>query len=269
MDVRPPLVPDNKAPKPMNPRKCPLDDPSIAAESRARLDTFARDSRRDAAHAGRDAEGAIIVSFVRMELLRSTPWTTTRPSDGLHGVQHGDEHLSIVEVGRRHLHTQGDAVLIDEEVILRAWPAPVGRIRAGFWAPFFAGTIEASSAARSQAILSARPSSSSKSWCNRSQTPACCQSRSRRQQVIPLHPSSCGRSSHGMPVRSTKRMPVRATRFGTGGRPPHGLGRWIGKRGSMRSQSPSGTNSLPIPARVRSVLRLSSNRTQRGSVRYS
>ena len=37
----------------------------------------------------------------------------------------------------------------------------------------------------------------------------------------------------------------------------------------MRSQSPSGTNSLPMPARVRSVLRLSSNRTQRSSVRYS
>ncbi len=76
MNVRPPLVPDDKAPKSMNPPKRPLDDPSIAAESRARLDAFAGDSRRDAAHAGRDAEGAIIVSLVRMELLRPSPWTT-------------------------------------------------------------------------------------------------------------------------------------------------------------------------------------------------
>jgi hypothetical protein len=107
MNVRPPLVPHDEAPKPMNPRERPLDDPSIATESRARLDAFARDPRRDAAHAGRDAEGAIIVGFVRVELLRPTPGTTARAADGRHGVQHRDEHLPLVKVGRRHLHTQG------------------------------------------------------------------------------------------------------------------------------------------------------------------
>jgi hypothetical protein len=50
-----------------------------------------------------------------------------------------------------------------------------------------------------------------------SHTPVACQSRSRRQQVMPdPQPISCGRYSQGMPVRSTKRIPVKAWRSGTG-----------------------------------------------------
>src|SRR5512132_1720837 len=106
MNVRPPLVPHDEAPKPMNPRERPLDDPPVATESLARLDAFARDPRRNAAQTGRDAVGAVIVGFVRVELLRPTPGTTARAADGRHGIQHRDEHVPIVEVGRRHLYAQ-------------------------------------------------------------------------------------------------------------------------------------------------------------------
>ena len=51
----------------------------------------------------------------------------------------------------------------------------------------------------------------SMAWCNRSQTPAAFQSRRRQQQVMPLpYPRDWGRSSHGMPVCSTNKMPLRA-----------------------------------------------------------
>jgi hypothetical protein len=54
----------------------------------------------------------------------------------------------------------------------------------------------------------------------------------RRQHVMPLpQPISWGSISQGMPLRRTKRMPVRAARSGTGGRPPFGLRRRFGSRG--------------------------------------
>ncbi len=57
-----------------------------------------------------------------------------------------------------------------------------------------------------------------------SQTPATCQSRSRRQQVMPLpQPIFCGKSSHGMPLFNTNRMPANVARSGTRGRPPFGF----------------------------------------------
>jgi hypothetical protein len=82
--------------------------------------------------------------------------------------------------------------------------------------------------------------------CSRSQIPALCQSRRRRQQVMPLpQPISRGSCSHGMPVESTNRVPVSTARLGMRGRPPVGLGPSAGKRGSITVQSSSPTSSSP------------------------
>ncbi len=65
-----------------------------------------------------------------------------------------------------------------------------------------------------------------------SQTPSACQSRKRRQHVIPLpKPSSLGRSSHGIPVCKTNRMPFNAARSSTRGRPPLVEGSTTGNSG--------------------------------------
>jgi hypothetical protein len=130
---------------------------------------------------------------------------------------------------------------------LRARFAAIRRVRADGDAPFLAETLALSSAARLQSIRSAAPSRSRSARWSRSQTPACCQSRSRRQQVTPEpQPISGGSSSHGMPLLSTKRMPVRAARSGTRGRPPLGLGGSDGNSGSMMAHNSSGNRSLLI-----------------------
>jgi hypothetical protein len=68
--------------------------------------------------------------------------------------------------------------------------------------------------------------------------PPVCQSRRRRQHVIPdPHPSSCGSICQGMPLRRTKTMPVRHARSETRGRPPLGRRGRIGKSGSTRSHN--------------------------------
>jgi hypothetical protein len=90
-------------------------------------------------------------------------------------------------------------------------------------------------------------SQSSSAKCIRSQTPARCQSRRRRQHVIPdPHPSSCGSICQGIPLRRTKTMPVRHARSETRGRPPCGRRARIGKKGSTRFHNRSGSNAAAI-----------------------
>jgi hypothetical protein len=117
-----------------------------------------------------------------------------------------------------------------------------------------AGTLAESEDALEQSISSARPSLSSKARCNRSHTPASRQSRSLRQHVEPEpQPISLGSISQGMPVLSTKTMPVRAARSGTRGLlPPLGLGGSGGSSGSTISHSSSVTNSFVMPRSVAS-----------------
>jgi hypothetical protein len=103
----------------------------------------------------------------------------------------------------------------------RAIFAAIRGIRSGARPPKMARTEQLSKATFDQSISSATPSSSSRACQIFSQTPAFCQSRNRRQHVMPEpQPSSCGKYSHWQPVRSTNRMPVRAARSGIGGRPP-------------------------------------------------
>jgi hypothetical protein len=65
-------------------------------------------------------------------------------------------------------------------------------------------------------MRAAAPRRSSSARCSRAHTPAACQSRSRRQQVGPLpKPAAVGSRFHGIPVRSTNRIP-----FSAAGRPP-------------------------------------------------
>jgi hypothetical protein len=114
-----------------------------------------------------------------------------------------------------------------------------------------AGTLALSTQARLQSIAPARPRRSSRTRCSFFQTPAACQSRSRRQHVMPdPQPLSCGSISQGTPLVSTNRMPVSAARCGIGGRPPFGVGRSGGNSGSIRVHNSSGTRGLAMPTRT-------------------
>jgi hypothetical protein len=138
-----------------------------------------------------------------------------RPADALadrrDGVDHALEALAVVDVRRAEREREGDAARVGEDVALGAGPAPVRRAGARLFAPLFAGTLALSRAARLQSMALARPRRLSRTWCRRSQTPACCHSRRRRQHVIPEpQPISAGSISQGMPLLSTNRMPVSA-----------------------------------------------------------
>ena len=79
---------------------------------------------------------------------------------------------------------------------------------------------------RDQSLCPAALSSAGKTSWSWSKTPASCQSRRRRQQVIPEpNPSSCGRSSQPTPVNNTNRMPCSTWRSGSGFGPVRLAGR--------------------------------------------
>jgi hypothetical protein len=100
---------------------------------------------------------------------------------------------------------------------------------------------------RDQSIWSERASQSRSAKWIRSHTPASCQSRRRRQHVIPdPQPSSWGSICQGIPLRRTKTMPVRQARSETRGRPPCGRRGGIGKNGSTISHNRSGSSAAAI-----------------------
>jgi hypothetical protein len=130
---------------------------------------------------------------------------------------------------------------------LRAVFPTVGGIGASLRPPKTARTEQLSKIALDQSISPASPSSSKSSRQTFSHTPAACQSRRRRQHVMPLpQPNSCGRYSQAQPVRKTNKMPVSARRFSMGGRPPLGLGFAGGSSGSIRSHNSSVSSGLAI-----------------------
>jgi hypothetical protein len=163
--------------------------------------------------------------------------------------------LAVVDIGRRDDHCQREAASLNHNMPLRARFAAIRRVGSAGFAPPGAGTLAESSVARDQSKRPASLSRWSKVRCRRSHRPTCCQSRSRRQHVIPLpQPNSWGSISQGIPLFSTKIMPVRAARLLMRGRPPLGLGGSGGKSGSTTAHSSSVTNGFLIPpvSRMRS-----------------
>ena len=224
-----------------------FDDPAMTAEFFLRLNSLPGDARSDASLTQRSAVLLRLIPFVRMQLVGAFPRSSARTLDGLDCIETFLKHRRLVDVGRGQQDGERDPLPVDHKMALRALFAAIRRILPGFFAPPGEATVEASIAARLQSMRSAWPSRSRKTRWRRSQTPAFCQSRRRRQQVMPEpQPISGGNISQGVPVINTNRMPVNAARSEIGGRPPFRRGCRAGSRGSMTAHSSSETIGLAI-----------------------
>ena len=231
----------------VQPRLRALDHPAMTTELLLRLNALAGDPRRNPPSAQCRLVLLRLVSLVRVQLVGSFAGPPRRMLDRLDRVNRRLKHGRLVDVGRGQEDGERDALPVDHKMALRALFAAIRWILPGLFAPPGEGTVEASIAARLQSMRSAWPSRSKRTWWRRSQTPASCQSRSRRQQVIPEpQPISGGSISQGVPVISMKRMPVKAARSGIGGRPPLGRGLWGGSKGSMTAHNSSETIGLAM-----------------------
>jgi len=156
----------------------------------------------------------------------------------------------VVAVRRCERRGQRCALTIADHVVLGARPTAIDRGGPSLPAPPLARTCELSTTALDQSSSPASCNSSNSTWCKRSHTPASFQSRKRRQHVIPdPQPISCGRSSQGIPVFRTNRMPVSACRSGTRLRPGYRYRRSTrGNNGSTQAHNPSLTRGFAIAA---------------------
>ncbi len=231
MDVETPFVADGEPSEAVHPREGALDDPAVSAELLTAFNAAPGDSRLYAAPMASSTAAAVIIGLVCVQFARAPARASTSATNGWDCIEQRFERHAVVDVGAGQQEGERDATAVGDEVSLGAGPPTVSRVWAGCRTPLFAAMDALSIQARLQSIRSPFRSRRSNSRCRRSHTPAHCQSRSRRQHVTPEpHPISRGSISHGMPVRSTNKIPVSAARADTGGRPPFGFGRSGGRR---------------------------------------
>lgn len=248
MNIGPAFIADYQPPEATQPGQSTFDHPAMTAELLAGVDTTPSNPWEDVALPTGRATKRMIIALVRMQLARTATGTARLATHRWDRIEHVRQEQAIVAVGRREPYGEWNASGVDHKVALRARFAAIRRIRPGLFAPFLAAMLALSSEARDQSSLSAPCKRASNSWWRRSQTPAACQSRSRRQQVIPLpQPSSCGSISQGMPLFKTKMIPVSAARSLTRGRPPLGLGGSAGSSGAITAHNSSLTSGLFMP----------------------
>ena len=250
-DIGASLIADSQPAEAAEPGQGAFDDPAIPSQALAALDTTPGNPIADPSFGQGITAARLVIGFVGMEFVRTLTGPAPTLMDRRYSIDQLLEEAAVVNVCRGDPQGEWDAVGVGDDVALGPGAAAVGRIGAGFLAPLFAGTDALSTQARLQSIACAQPKRSSRTRCNLFQMPAACQSRSRRQQVIPdPQPISRGSISQGMPLFSTNRMPVSAARCGSGGRPPFGPGRSAGSSGSRTAHNSSGTRGLAIYPRT-------------------
>ena len=245
MNIGAALVADSQAAEAIQPSQRALDHPAMPAEAFAGIDAFAGDADPDVTLGQGPAAAGIVVALVGMQLGGAFAPLASRRLDRRDGIEQRIEDHRVVAIGPRQQRGEREAAALDHNMALRSRFPPIRRVGTDEDAPLLAGMLALSRATRLQSRRSAAPRRSSSSRWSRSHTPAACQSRSRRQQVMPEpQPISWGSISQGMPDFRTKIMPVSAARSGTRGRPPLGLGSSGGSSGATTAHSSSLTRDV-------------------------
>jgi len=231
----------------MQPRQTTFDHPAVPAEAASVLCAATGNDRNDPALSQFFPVRIRVVASVRIGRVRAALRPAGLSRHRWYGINQGDQLSDVVAVGRRKNGGQWNAVGVRKQVVLRTGLGSIRRVGPSLGPPKTARTLALSATARDQSMSSAPWSRLSSIWWMSCHTPASCQSRRRRQQVIPQpQPISWGRYSHGIPVFKTKSMPVSACRFSMGGRPPLGYARSGGKAGSMIAQTSSVSKGLAM-----------------------
>ena len=181
------------------PVECGFHDVAVLAESTAVRCVALGDEWQNATSTQRFSNLLLcVVRSIRQQHVGTTsPSPAVRLLDGRNRVHEFDRHLRVVNIGRGVGDGQRRAGAIGDQVTLCAVLAPIGGIGPSLCPPKSARVEQLSMAATAQSMPSARPSSSSRTRQIFFHTPAACQSRRRRQQVMPdPQPISCGSNSH-------------------------------------------------------------------------
>jgi len=250
MNLCAPFVTDAQATELVQPTQGAFHDPAGFAQTAAMRPAGARQSPGDSQSAQPTMMRTTPIGPIPLHnlgpLTRATPFAAQRRNRQHQGLQLS----AVMHVGGGDLDAQWKALGIGAKMMFAARFAAVRRVGSRLKPPKTARTLLESTTARDQSIRSATCKRRNNSRWSFSHTPAFCQSRSRRQQVMPLpHPISKGRSRQAMPVLSTKRIPVSAARSEIGLRPGNFLRRVrVGSNGRMIVHNDSSIKGFAIPS---------------------
>jgi len=233
----------------MQPGNGAFDDPAGDPQTTPMRHASPRQNGQDATRPQFSAVTIRVVGPIALNAFGAATRPADRAAHRRDGIQQRQQLGNVVAVGPRQRHSQWNAARIRHDVMFAAGPAFIGRIGPRLGPPFSARTLELSTIARDQSIRSAPRKRASSTACNCCHTPARCQARSRRQQVMPEpQPISWGKSSQAIPVLSTNRMPVSVFRsrshFRPGNRRRRGLA--AGNSGAIISQSSSSRSAFAM-----------------------
>jgi hypothetical protein len=181
MNIETTLIANGQMPEVSEPRQGTLDDPSMLTQFGAALDAASGNTRRNAPLPEGCAVGFAIVPFISVQLGRALTGSPPFLFEGWNGIYYHLQRGRIRNVGSGTPHREGNTASADHKMALRAWFAFIRWVRADGLTPFLARMLVESSTARDQSISPAWLSLSNSTLCTCSHTPACCQSRRRRQ----------------------------------------------------------------------------------------
>lgn len=205
----------------VNPTLRSFHDPAIDSHATAMSGSAAAQVRTNVTLAEFSAIRVRIISAITIKTLGTATRMSALAGHRRHGLDQLHQLGDVVAIGLGDRESQGDASFaIDQQMVFGAVFTAVH----GAWPCFFprciARTEVESTTALDQSILPAAWSLCRSTRCRRFQTPLRCQSRRRRQQVMPLPQRiSAGRYSQGMPVLSTYKIPLSTLRLLRGLRP--------------------------------------------------
>lgn len=241
MDVISSFIANTKPTVLMKPREATFYHPPIYSKATAIVSSSLSKLRRNSPFAKFFAMRLAVITTIAKDTVRTLKRSANLACNWRNAINQRQQLCDIMAVGAGQLYRQRDAIGIRYQMVLRAFFAAICGVWACFRPPKTARTEAESTTAREKSICSACRNLLSKTLWILSHAPALCQSRRRRQQVMPEpQPISKGRSSHAMPVLSTKRIPVRASLLGIGLRPGYrNLRFFFGTSGSMISHNSS------------------------------
>lgn len=249
MNISATLKADTEAAEIMEPGVSTFDHPTHLPKAAAMRLAAPCNAGRDVALMKQAPVLVVVVAPVCVHALGPTQWSAASTSDRHNGLDQGYQLRDVIAVcagqDRRDRRTVG----VGGDVVLGTGSRAIGGVRSSFSPAPTARIDEESTTTREKSIWSAARSLASNCACNASHTPACCQSRSRRQQLTPEpHPISAGRSRQRIPVFNTNKIPVSAARSGTGLRPGYLNRRGLagGRSGSISFHNSSSMIGLPI-----------------------
>ncbi|SIO72022.1 hypothetical protein SAMN05444172_8400 [Burkholderia sp. GAS332] len=144
-----------------------------------------RDHRLDVAFAKFAAMWFGVVAAIGANDFGLLKWPATHSGNRRNRRDEPQQLGDVVVVRAGQDGTDGDAIGIDEDVVLGTGARAIRGIRASFSTAPTAPTDDESTAARKKSSWPASRNFASRISCNRSYTPAFCQSRKRRHQVGP------------------------------------------------------------------------------------